>query len=457
MNPPLKADETLTDSPRERSDLTTSAVTTSAVTTSAVTTNEYTLERKALLQTRFGVFVAIFTPSLLLVAALAWVLYGSVEPAMRHQLVQAARQPALATARNIQSNLPNEDVGQAPLSSASPVSLVALQQSTLLSWQAFQGQNLAFLVVTDETGQPLGIGSWFEDATQATEDDQFQASLQDIAAQAAALGDTIENDRLTGVNLPPKAVTYGEMHIEMVAEPVVRSGQTLGAVVVGVYRDELDQDVRSIVQNALTTSLLPLLMAFVVAAVLGRRLAATYHDMHVMNGKLEVQAIELQRQTFEDSLTGLHNRRHMNMRLEQEFSRSKRYQRPLSLAVLDIDFFKRVNDLHGHAVGDEVLRHFSALLKESMRDTDYLARYGGEEFVVAFIETPLPQAREVCERFRQHVATFAWHNVHEGLKVTVSIGVTDGRDKVSLEGFIDAADNHLYEAKEHGRNQVVSG
>ncbi len=158
-----------------------------------------------------------------------------------------------------------------------------------------------------------------------------------------------------------------------------------------------------------------------------------------------------------DSLTGLFNARYLYERLETEISRAKRYGHPLSLLMLDIDFFKRFNDAYGHLSGDEALRQVALVLKESSRETDTVARYGGEEFCVILPETDAPNAEVIAERIRK---TMEQHPVptgagDESVTLTVSIGVAQMPPAlISAEDLVRIADKALYQAKFAGRNTV---
>ncbi|MBI4184049.1 MAG: diguanylate cyclase [Proteobacteria bacterium] len=158
-----------------------------------------------------------------------------------------------------------------------------------------------------------------------------------------------------------------------------------------------------------------------------------------------------------DPLTGLLNRRGFEARLAEEVGRCRRYGRPLSLAMLDLDHFKKVNDTYGHPVGDEVLAAVAARLTAGMRGNDIAARYGGEEFIVLLPETTAEAALTVAERLRRRLAeTPVATAAGRALPVTVSIGVAafPGVGE-GAEALIAAADRALYAAKEAGRNRVV--
>ncbi len=172
---------------------------------------------------------------------------------------------------------------------------------------------------------------------------------------------------------------------------------------------------------------------------------------------IQNQQHKLERLAIEDSLTGLYNRRYADSRLAQEFERSRRYDRPFSVAMADIDHFKRVNDTYSHQVGDEVLRQLAGLFRADIRAVDVVTRYGGEEFVIILPETTEATAYTVCEKMRWSVERHNWHVIADELAVTISIGVSGSNVADDLAGILRAADDRLYQAKHAGRNRVVIG
>ncbi|MBV9931507.1 MAG: diguanylate cyclase [Alphaproteobacteria bacterium] len=163
----------------------------------------------------------------------------------------------------------------------------------------------------------------------------------------------------------------------------------------------------------------------------------------------------LQRRATTDTLTGLANRRHLIATIDTEVRRARRTGRSLSFAILDIDHFKRINDTHGHAGGDAVLREIAAVLRETTRETDLLGRIGGEEFAVLMPETDTAQAERACERLRAAVAGRTI-SLAPGVetRVTISTGVALLSGEEAGDQLMARADRALYEAKAGGRNQV---
>jgi diguanylate cyclase (GGDEF)-like protein len=166
-----------------------------------------------------------------------------------------------------------------------------------------------------------------------------------------------------------------------------------------------------------------------------------------------VMAETMQYLALTDTLTGLPNRRALTRQIERELARARRYGRALTIALLDVDHFKAINDTHGHDVGDRVLREIGRTAREELRDTDVLGRWGGEEFLLIAPETSLPHGRALAERVRVRLSE---ERILDRLSVTVSIGVAAGRGDEDLKDVIRRADDALYHAKVRGRDQVAT-
>ncbi len=168
----------------------------------------------------------------------------------------------------------------------------------------------------------------------------------------------------------------------------------------------------------------------------------------------------LERETITDSLTGVFNRRYLDNRLAEELARSRRYGFALSVIFLDIDHFKRVNDDHGHPLGDKVLAAVAKDIASGLRDTDVAARFGGEEFVVVTPHTGLAGATDVAQRLIKSIEAhlFDLPDAPGGLRITCSAGVASlDNSPADATALLDAADKNLYRAKKQGRNRVVAG
>jgi diguanylate cyclase (GGDEF)-like protein len=180
-----------------------------------------------------------------------------------------------------------------------------------------------------------------------------------------------------------------------------------------------------------------------------KRIIDLQKELLESNRRLELLSIT-------DGLTKLHNHRYFQDELARAFEESQRYHRPLSLVMADIDFFKKINDTHGHACGDEVLKAISGIFQQSIRSTDLAARYGGEEFAVMLPETNLEDAIAFAEKLRSIAETTAIPTQAGPLHLTISMGVASvPHSRVhSAKGLVVTADKALYRAKKNGRNQV---
>jgi diguanylate cyclase (GGDEF)-like protein len=167
-------------------------------------------------------------------------------------------------------------------------------------------------------------------------------------------------------------------------------------------------------------------------------------------------AEELERLATTDGMTGIYNRRHFLTLADREWDRARRYGRPISVLMIDIDYFKSINDDFGHQVGDEMIVHLANLARDCKRECDVLARIGGEEFALLLPETDLSQAQVVAERLRSEVAAKSLVVASRSIPATVSIGVATLVTAMSnISDLMKAADQALYDAKHAGRNQVI--
>ncbi|MFC1602296.1 diguanylate cyclase [Pseudomonadota bacterium] len=155
-----------------------------------------------------------------------------------------------------------------------------------------------------------------------------------------------------------------------------------------------------------------------------------------------------------DGLTGLYNHREMHVLFDKEIDRARRYKTSLSLIMLDIDYFKKINDSYGHLVGDCVIRWLAELIKESSRTCDINSRYGGEEFAIILPETTGESAYTKAEALRQLIENSAYSDEKINISITVSMGVAEFGASDTKMSFIDRADKALYSSKSLGRNHV---
>lgn len=257
-------------------------------------------------------------------------------------------------------------------------------------------------------------------------------------AASTEIADLTEDDRTSGMKLTVEAP-----HMRMYSSvPLTSSdGYAIGTLcVMDTKPGGLDDEQRSILVR-----LARQVMALIELRASERNLGETVRELELL--------------ATTDELTGLHNRRSLLQRLRFETARAKRFRAPLSVVMIDLDHFKRVNDEHGHAVGDRVLADVGDLLRESVRVIDIAGRYGGEELCVLLPNTPIDGALKFAETLRVKIAAQQHHAGARALSVTASLGVGsfDHLTIADAESLLRQADDALYRAKHAGRNRVEGG
>jgi diguanylate cyclase (GGDEF)-like protein len=172
----------------------------------------------------------------------------------------------------------------------------------------------------------------------------------------------------------------------------------------------------------------------------------------IINSTIREKLFE--QQAYIDELTGVYNRHWMHKAFPRTIQRCMRNKKPFGVMVLDIDYFKNINDAHGHMVGDVALKSIARCVQDSLRPQDLLVRYGGEEFAVLLAEANLAEATMVAERLRSKVENAEIRSREIEIRATLSIGITMTQDTDDLEHLIHEADQALYLAKQRGRNRV---
>ena len=181
-----------------------------------------------------------------------------------------------------------------------------------------------------------------------------------------------------------------------------------------------------------------------------------YFVMSIFSTAISRHESELREMATIDPLTGVNNRRTFMTVGDEMFAYANRYNKQFSVILLDIDFFKKINDTYGHLIGDNTLKAVASLLKENIRESDILARYGGEEFVILLPETGKESAADLAENLRKIVESLSIEvNALQTINCTVSLGVSEYNTKLSsLTELVNGADQALYRAKESGRNRT---
>ena len=173
--------------------------------------------------------------------------------------------------------------------------------------------------------------------------------------------------------------------------------------------------------------------------------------LYAYQDKIEIKNRTLNRLINIDHLTKINNRKSIETILRKEFNRAKRYDHPLSLIMIDIDDFKKINDTYGHNAGDKVLKDFAKIVSSTIRESDYLGRWGGEEFILVATETTIDDAMLLAEKIRKQVSEFSFLSSE---KVRCSIGIAQLEDQKDSDLFVNHADLAMYEAKNHGKDKV---
>ena len=229
----------------------------------------------------------------------------------------------------------------------------------------------------------------------------------------------------------------------------VECGAGLGGILVAIIFNRMEPAVVALLLVVLSLGMLTLTELARMREGLERLVAERTR-------RLEEKSLELERLATHDALTGLQNRRSADEYLEERVAEFGRYGRRFSVALVDLDHFKRINDDHSHDTGDRVLEAVAARLVACCRATDLVARYGGEEFLLCFPGTDLAAAVEACDKIRVEVGDVHWPDIAAGLRVTMSAGVAEMQRGLNRRGLLGAADAALYHAKATGRDRVVS-
>ncbi|MDN9010350.1 GGDEF domain-containing response regulator [Brevibacillus laterosporus] len=181
-----------------------------------------------------------------------------------------------------------------------------------------------------------------------------------------------------------------------------------------------------------------------------------FEELEACINRLLTRTQYYEHMAFRDPLTGVNNRRSFDHQLQVELAQTRRKQEPISIAFLDIDYFKKINDIYGHHIGDLVLQGVGHKIQQSLRATDILARYGGEEFVIAFPGTSAEQAAMVLERIRDQLQQAPVLQIDgQDFHITFSAGIADWDHIMPQHKWLELADRAMYEAKRQGRNQIV--
>jgi diguanylate cyclase (GGDEF)-like protein len=235
----------------------------------------------------------------------------------------------------------------------------------------------------------------------------------------------------------------------------------------GVWSDQIGQIMITVVPPWWLTTWAKILWSTSVLAMLigfyRRRVYALKQQSHLLSIQVEERTAELELMNKKlltlssiDDLTGLRNRRDFRTSALQESSRFARGGEPFCILLVDIDYFKQVNDVNGHACGDKVLIQMGQLMKGQIRQQDFLARWGGEEFILMIVETKIEQGQQIAEKIRLAIQQNIFKFEGLDIQVSISVGVSQISLAEKLDDCINRADKNLYLAKNNGRNKVIA-
>lgn len=297
-------------------------------------------------------------------------------------------------------------------------------------------------------------------ARQGAKDEKaYAANYEEWQRLAARLGLLVDDVSIQGINL-----AHADLNDVGSAMHLARIKLTVALAMVGMFlllflvllRAHLIHPLQRI-DLALTNLSVerPAPMFKPAAMVEIQAVETAIGELHASLLQNEEARLALEKLANKDGLTGLTNRRHFMLIADAELQRAQRYQRPVTVGMADLDFFKKINDTYGHAAGDIVLRAFADLMLETFRKSDLVCRYGGEEFAFLFPESGMVETVKLAERFR---ALCAENDIRlaDGrmVRITMSMGLADASD-CPIEVALKRADEALYEAKHQGRNRVV--
>lgn len=281
--------------------------------------------------------------------------------------------------------------------------------------------------------------------------DEERAAVGDLPQGRGLLGHLLREAkplRLDDLRQHPLSTGFPPHHPHMTSflgVPIISRGKVLGSLYLG---DKKTSEVSSSRSEPTSEVLTFTAEDQQVIETLAAQAAVAIENARLFS--------EVQQLSITDELTRLYNRRYFDRQLKSEFRRALRYDRPLSLLMLDLDHFKRINDQYGHPAGDVVLAEVAGVLCDTVRDTDTVARYGGEEFAVILPETDLTGAISLAEKLRQAVAEHRIEWEHHILGITISAGVAALLDQepATRQELVSQADQALYAAKQAGRDRV---
>ncbi len=313
-------------------------------------------------------------------------------------------------------------------------------------------------VINDPEGFMDGIqvGDSFKDLIPQTEMKKFHAFIRKVGAKGF--------DFAPQINITRDNTSYSLSLMGMLQEDAVyASAIQVPSYLTFIYEDlmkiinELGRQLRNSQRKSATKTEFnhdtqKILNDY---SQLNNELVSMQRELAIKNHELTKAYKNIEKLSLTDPLTGAGNRRHFMETIAGEIDRSVRYGHPLSLIMLDIDFFKKVNDTYGHSAGDKVLQNFTACCETTLRNSDCFFRIGGEEFAILLINADIESAKISAERIRKMIAEIEIEFENKIIQITTSSGVAELNKNENIDTFMKRADLALYKAKNSGRNRVI--
>lgn len=368
------------------------------------------------------------------------------------RLIQAQKDAEIYRLRNIELRHKSEEIEQKALlleQSNRTITIISeIGQRITSSLELNDVFNTIYLSINrlmDASVFAIGFYDSYEDSFSMDFiiDEQVRCSSHCISPQAGGyLADCIRSGTVVVDNHIAKdkkiamITTNGRQPRSAVFCPLLLAGRVLGVLTLQSYHEDA--------YNSNHVDIIRALASYMAIAL----------NNSQQSESLKITARELELLSKTDPLTGLYVRRHIIEKMEEEYRRYQRYGKVFTLMIVDIDYFKRVNDVYGHSCGDHVLVEVSEQMKQMLRQQDCLARWGGEEFLVLLPETNAENAAILAERLRSIIAETEYQFQNSTLKITLSFGLSEIDSTATIDALIMRADNALYESKRKGRNRV---
>ncbi len=311
------------------------------------------------------------------------------------------------------------------------------------------------LAVFEETDMHNFLRAYVQSAANILEVSQIDADKKILmSSNKKLIGKTLKVDKLLPLELIDHA---GRQVYRTVTDIGQLNGNANSKLIILIDAAPYEANRRQLLETALITSVIALIIAlFIARSIYYFALERSRSEKERLERLVKERTHEIELLSKTDALTGLWNRGYLEEMLEMEYKRARRYMHDISIMLIDLDHFKRINDTYGHMAGDEVLRQISQRIRSCVRETDFVGRYGGEELVIILPETTLRSAQTIADNILKLIAAEPVVFESHTIDVTTSIGLNNLRlTHTNYQAVFAETDEALYRAKEEGRNRVV--